>query len=87
MAEQIRVVLVDDQQLVRAGLAMVIDAQEDMTVVGQAGDGAEAVALVGSTACDVVLTDVRMPGVDGWRPPGRSLPPPTSPVLRSRRAS
>ena len=65
MAEQIRVVLVDDQQLVRAGLAMVIDSQQDMAVVGQAGDGAGAVALVGRTACDVVLMDVRMPGMDG----------------------
>lgn len=65
MAESIRVVLVDDQQLVRAGLAMVIGAQPDMVVVGEAGDGAEAVALVGSTPCDVVLMDVRMPGMDG----------------------
>jgi DNA-binding NarL/FixJ family response regulator len=63
--EPIRVVLVDDQQLVRAGLAMVIDAQPDMIVVGQAGDGAEAVDLVGRTGCDVVLMDVRMPGMDG----------------------
>lgn len=65
MAEQIRIVLVDDQQLVRAGLAMVIGAQPDMAVVGEAGDGAEAVALVADTACDVVLMDVRMPGLDG----------------------
>ena len=65
MAEQIRVVLVDDQQLVRAGLSMVIAAQDDMVVVGEAGDGAEAVALVGRTGCDVVLMDVRMPGMDG----------------------
>ncbi len=65
MAEQIRVVLVDDQQLVRAGLSMVIAAQDDMVVVGEAGDGAEAVALVGRTGCDLVLMDVRMPGMDG----------------------
>jgi DNA-binding NarL/FixJ family response regulator len=65
VAEEIRVVLVDDQQLVRAGLAMVIAAQDDMVVVGEAGDGAAAVALVGRTGCDVVLMDVRMPGVDG----------------------
>lgn len=61
----IRVVLVDDQQLVRAGLAMVIAAQDDMAVVGEAGDGAEAVRLVAATPCDVVLMDVRMPGLDG----------------------
>ncbi len=62
---EIRVVLVDDQQLVRAGLAMVIGAQPDMTVVGEASGGREAVDLVGRTPCDVVLMDVRMPGMDG----------------------
>lgn len=61
----IRVVLVDDQQLVSAGLAMVIDSQTDMAVVGQATDGAAAVRLVNSVGCDVVLMDVRMPEMDG----------------------
>ena len=61
----IRVVLVDDQQLVRAGFRMVIDSQPDLTVVGEAGDGAAAVELVRGTAADVVLMDVRMPGTDG----------------------
>ncbi len=65
MPEPIRVVLVDDQQLVRAGLAMVIDAQPDMTVAGQAGSGPEAIRLVARTGCDIVLMDVRMPGMDG----------------------
>ena len=65
MPDRIRVVLADDQQLVRAGLAMVIDSQPDMTVIGQAGNGAEAVALVAATDCDVVLMDVRMPVLDG----------------------
>lgn len=64
-AGEIRVVLADDQQLVRAGLAMVIGAQSDMRVVGEAGSGAEAVALVARTPCDVVLMDVRMTGMDG----------------------
>jgi DNA-binding NarL/FixJ family response regulator len=73
LADPIRVVLVDDQQLVRAGLAMVIDAQEDMLVVGQAGSGGEAVDLVGRTACDVVLMDVRMPGMDGLEAAERIL--------------
>jgi DNA-binding NarL/FixJ family response regulator len=61
----IRVVLVDDQQMVRAGFRMVIDSQPDLTVVGEAGDGAAAVQLLHSTAADVVLMDIRMPGTDG----------------------
>jgi DNA-binding NarL/FixJ family response regulator len=65
MSEPIRVVLVDDQQLVRAGFRMVIDSQPDLTVVGEAGDGAAAVELLRGTPADVVLMDVRMPGTDG----------------------
>ncbi|WP_432562918.1 response regulator [Kineococcus sp. SYSU DK003] len=66
MSQQpIRVVLVDDQQLVRAGFRMVIDSQPDLTVVAEASDGADAVRVVASTPCDVVLMDVRMPGLDG----------------------
>ncbi len=61
----IRVVLVDDQQMVRAGFAMVIDSQQDLQVVGQAGDGAAAVALLQTTPADIVLMDIRMPGTDG----------------------
>ncbi|WP_083999421.1 response regulator [Actinomadura kijaniata] len=61
----IRVVLVDDQELVRAGFTMVLDAQPDIEVVGEAGDGAAAVELLRSTTADVVLMDVRMPRMDG----------------------
>ena len=61
----IRVVLVDDQQLVRAGFRMVLDSQPDLEVVGEAGDGDSAVEVVARTAPDVVLMDVRMPGTDG----------------------
>jgi len=61
----IRVLLVDDQALVRAGFRMLVDSQDDMTVVGEAGDGGEATALLGTTGADVVLMDVRMPRVDG----------------------
>jgi DNA-binding NarL/FixJ family response regulator len=65
MSEPIRVVVVDDQQMVRAGFRMVIDSQPDLTVVGEAGDGAAAVQLLTRTAADVVLMDIRMPGTDG----------------------
>jgi len=57
--------VVDDQVLVRTGFAMLINSQADMQVVGEAGDGVEAIALLGRIAADVVLMDVRMPGVDG----------------------
>lgn len=61
----IRVFLVDDQQMVRAGFQMLVDSQDDMQTVGQAGDGAEAVERLAVTAADVVLMDVRMPRMDG----------------------
>jgi DNA-binding NarL/FixJ family response regulator len=61
----IRVVVVDDQALVRGGFRMILDAREDMEVVGEAADGAEAVALVAQSEPDVVLMDVRMPEMDG----------------------
>ncbi|MEU0267528.1 response regulator transcription factor [Nocardioides sp. NPDC006303] len=61
----IRVFLVDDQELVRAGFKMLIDSQPDLSVVGEAGDGQEAVAALGRTEADVVLMDVRMPRMDG----------------------
>ncbi len=61
----IRLLLVDDQALVRAGFRMILEAQPDFEVVGEAGDGAAAIATAASTAPDVVLMDVRMPGMDG----------------------
>ena len=61
----ISVAIVDDQNLVRAGFAMVIGSQEDMTVVGQGADGEQAVDLASRLQPDVILMDVRMPGVDG----------------------
>jgi DNA-binding NarL/FixJ family response regulator len=61
----IRVVLADDQALVRDGLAMILSAQQDIDVVGEAADGAEALVLVRELSPDVVLMDVRMPGIDG----------------------
>jgi DNA-binding NarL/FixJ family response regulator len=61
----IRVVLVDDQELVRTGFAMVVDSQGDLTVVGQAANGSQALDVVATTTPDVVLMDVRMPVLDG----------------------
>jgi DNA-binding NarL/FixJ family response regulator len=63
--EPIRVLLVDDQTLFRAGIAVIVDAQADMIVVGQAENGAEAVELADRLAPDVVLMDLRMPVFDG----------------------
>jgi DNA-binding NarL/FixJ family response regulator len=61
----IRVVLADDQALVRAGFRALLDAEPDIEVVGEASDGAHAVRLARQTLPDVVLMDIRMPGVDG----------------------
>lgn len=61
----ISVLLADDQALVRSGLRMLIDAADDMEVVGEVGNGADAVALVGTRRVDVVLMDIRMPIMDG----------------------
>jgi DNA-binding NarL/FixJ family response regulator len=61
----IRVLLVDDQALVRSGFRMIVEAQEDMEVVGEAADGEEGVAETERSRPDVVLMDVRMPHVDG----------------------
>jgi DNA-binding NarL/FixJ family response regulator len=61
----IRVLLVDDQPLLRMGFGMILNAQPDITVIGEAGDGAEAVRATQELSPDVILMDVRMPGVDG----------------------
>jgi DNA-binding NarL/FixJ family response regulator len=61
----IRVLIVDDQALVRAGFRMILEAQPDLEVVGEAGDGSAAIDAVRTLRPDVVLMDVRMPGVDG----------------------
>jgi DNA-binding NarL/FixJ family response regulator len=62
---RIRVVLVDDQALVRTGFRMILDETDDIVVVGEAGDGSAALDVIARTRPDVVLMDVRMPGMDG----------------------
>ena len=61
----VRVLLVDDDALVRAGLRMILSAVQDLQVVGEADDGARAVAAVRAHRPDVVLMDIRMPEMDG----------------------
>ncbi|MFB7664264.1 response regulator [Kitasatospora sp. NPDC056138] len=62
-----RVVIADDERLVRTGLRVVLDAEPDITVVGEAADGAEVLPLARELRPDVVLMDIRMPGLDGIR--------------------
>ncbi|MCZ7437378.1 response regulator transcription factor [Micromonospora sp. WMMC241] len=69
----IRVLLVDDQHLIRAGLRMLCDAQPDLEVVGEADNGRDAIALAARLRPDVVVMDLRMPGVDGISATSRIL--------------
>lgn len=61
----LRVLVVDDQPMVRTGFAVILDAEPDITVVGEAGDGEQAITLAVTLAPDVIIMDVRMPGMDG----------------------
>lgn len=65
MSTPIRLLLVDDDPLVRAGLSLMLSGSERLRVVGEAGDGAEAVEAIATLGPDVVLMDIRMPGLDG----------------------
>ncbi|MEE1797922.1 response regulator [Streptomyces sp. NPDC101062] len=77
----IRVMLVDDQMLLRTGFRMVLAAQPDMDVVAEAGDGAEAIENLRSTEVDVVLMDVRMPRLDGVEATRRICAVPDAPKV------
>jgi DNA-binding NarL/FixJ family response regulator len=72
----IRVLLADDQDLVRLGLRVLLDSEDDLEVVGDAADGLRAVELARSLRPDVVLMDVRMPGIDGIEATGRIVADP-----------
>lgn len=77
----IRVVLVDDQALFRAGIRMLVASQPDLDVVGEAGDGREAIDLVRTTRPDVVLMDIRMPVMDGLTATAEILAQPDAPRI------
>lgn len=63
--EKLRIVLVDDEELIRAGLALLLAAETDMEVVGEAGNGVDCMGLIASVNPDVVVMDIRMPGLNG----------------------
>ena len=77
----IRVMLVDDQELLRAGFRMVLNAQPDIEVAAEAGDGASALAELRRTPVDVVLMDIRMPGMDGVEATRRICAAPDGPKV------
>ncbi|MFG3696619.1 response regulator [Micromonospora sp. NPDC047620] len=75
----IRVLVVDDQPVVRAGFAAIVDAEPDLTVVGEAADGADALDQAARSRPDVVLMDIRMPGMDGLTATARLTADPDGP--------
>jgi DNA-binding NarL/FixJ family response regulator len=78
MAESIRVLLVDDQEMVRDGLGALLSSAPDIELVGEAGDGLRAVQLAAELRPDVVVMDIRMPGMDGLAATGRIVGSPSA---------
>jgi len=77
----IKVLIADDQALVRSGFRMILESRDDLEVVGEAGDGEQAIRLAGQTRPDVVLMDVRMPGLDGVAATARLTAAPDAPKV------
>ena len=77
----IRVLIADDQALVRSGFRMILESRDDLAVVGEAGDGEQAIRLAAQTRPDVVLMDVRMPGLDGVAATARLTAAPDAPKV------
>ena len=77
----IKVLIADDQALVRSGFRMILESRDDLSVVGEAGDGEQAIRLVEQTRPDVVLMDVRMPGLDGVAATARLTAAPDAPKV------
>lgn len=81
MSEPIRIVLVDDQALFRAGIRMLLSSQSDLVVVGEAANGQEALAVVRAERPDIVLMDIRMPVLDGLSATAELLRDPDPPRI------